>query len=78
VGPLPVISTRANGIDVKAVSCAYFDDFLYGVLIRADSSISSVQELQGKKGAMPVGSGTHFFLMLLLQQNGFNYFFGEK
>lgn len=70
LGPLPAISARASGIDVKAISRAFSDDFLYGVLISPDSSISSVHELKGKKVAVPVGSGAHLFLMLLLQQHG--------
>ena len=72
LGPLPAISARANGIDVKAVGRAYSDDLYYGLLIRPDSSISSVKDLKGKKIAVQVGSGAHLFLMLLLQQNGLN------
>lgn len=70
LGPLPALSSRASGIDVKAVGRAYSDDFYYGLLIPPNSSISSVQELKGKKIAVQVGSGAHLFLMLLLQQNG--------
>lgn len=69
LGPLPAISARASGIDVKAVARAYSDDFYYGLLIRPDSSITSVKDLKDKKVAVQVGSGAHLFLMLLLQQN---------
>ncbi len=70
LGPLPALSARATGIDVKAVGRAYSDDFYYGVLIRPDSAVNSVRDLKGKKVAMQVGSGAHLFFMLLLQQNG--------
>lgn len=70
LGPLPAISSRASGIDVKAVGRAYSDDLYYGLLINPNSSISSVKDLKGKKIAVQVGSGAHLFLMLLLQQNG--------
>ncbi|HBS60001.1 MAG TPA: hypothetical protein DEA44_12110 [Firmicutes bacterium] len=70
LGPLPALSARATGIDVKAVGRAYSDDFYYGVLIRPDSAVNSVKDLKGKKVAMQVGSGAHLFFMLLLQQNG--------
>jgi sulfonate transport system substrate-binding protein len=70
LGPLPAISARSSGIDVKAVGRAYSDDLYYGLLVRPDSSISSVKDLAGKKIGVQVGSGAHLFLMLLLQQNG--------
>jgi sulfonate transport system substrate-binding protein len=70
LGPLPAISSRASGIDVKVVARAYSDDLYYGLLIRPDSPIKSVAELKGKKVAVQVGSGAHLFFMLLLQQNG--------
>jgi sulfonate transport system substrate-binding protein len=70
LGPLPAISARSTGIDVKAVGRAYSDELYYGLLVAPDSSITSVQDLKGKKIAVQVGSGAHLFLMLLLQQNG--------
>jgi sulfonate transport system substrate-binding protein len=70
VGPLPALSARASGIDVKDVGRAFSDDLYYGVLIRPDSSITSIKDLKGKKVAVQVGSGAHLFLMMLLQQNG--------
>lgn len=70
LGPLPAISSRASGIDVKVVARAYSDDLYYGLLVRPDSSVKSVPELKGKKVAVQVGSGAHLFFMLLLQQNG--------
>lgn len=69
LGPLPAISARAGGIDVKAIGRAYSDDFYYGLLVRPDAPIQSVKDLVGKKVAVQVGSGAHLFLMLLLQQN---------
>lgn len=70
LGPLPAISARSTGIDVKAVGRAYSDEFYYGLLVAPDSPITSLQDLKGKKIAVQVGSGAHLFLMLLLQQNG--------
>lgn len=70
LGPLPAISARAAGIDVKAVGRAYSDDYYYGLLVRTDSDIQSVKDLAGKKVAVQVGSGAHLFFLLLLQQNG--------
>lgn len=70
LGPLPAISARASGIDVKGIGRAYSDDYYYGLLVRPDSDIHSVKDLTGKKVAVQVGSGAHLFLMLLLQQNG--------
>jgi len=70
MGPLPAISAKSSGIDVKAIARSYSDDFYYGLLIRPDSSITSVQDLKGKKVGVQVGSGAHFFFMLLLKQNG--------
>lgn len=70
LGPLPAISARASGIDVKAIGRAYSDDFYYGLLVRPDAPIQSVKDLAGKKVAVQVGSGAHLFLLLLLQQNG--------
>ncbi len=73
LGPLPAISARASGIDVKAVGRAYSDDYYYGLLVRPDSAINSVKDLTGKKIAVQVGSGAHLFLMLLLQQAGLKF-----
>jgi len=70
LGPLPAISARASGSDVKDIGRAYSDDLYYGLLIQPDSSIASAKDLKGKKIAVQVGSGAHLFLMLLLQQNG--------
>lgn len=70
VGPLPAITARSTGVDLKVVGRAFSDEYYYGLLIPNDSSIKSVQELKGKKIAVQVGSGAHLFLMLLLQQNG--------
>jgi len=70
LGPLPAITARASGNDVKAVGRAYSDDLYYGLLISPNSPITSVKELKGKKIAVQVGSGAHLFLMLLLEQNG--------
>jgi len=70
LGPLPAIAARATGIDVKVVARAFSDELYYGLLVRPDSSITSVKDLKGKKVAVQVGSGAHLFLMLLIQQNG--------
>jgi len=70
LGPLPAISARSTGADVKVVGRAYSDDLYYGLLVRPDGGITSVKDLKGKKVAVQVGSGAHLFLMLLLQQNG--------
>lgn len=73
LGPLPAISARASGIDLKAVGRAYSDQLYYGLLVRPDSAFSSVKDLAGKKVAVQVGSGAHLFFLLLLQQNGLNH-----
>lgn len=70
LGPLPAISARATGNDLKVVGRAYSDEFYYGLLVRPDSGIHSVKDLKGKKVAVQVGSGAHLFFMLLLEQNG--------
>lgn len=70
LGPLPAISSRASGIDVKAVARSYSDDFYYGLLVRPDSAVHSVKDLKGKKIGVQVGSGAHLFFLLLLDKNG--------
>lgn len=70
MGPLPAISAKGNGINVKAVGRAFSDDFYYGLLVRPDSSIAALQDLKGKKIGIQLGSGAHVFFMFLLQQNG--------
>lgn len=70
MGPLPAITARAAGNDVKAIGRSYSDEYYYGLLTKPDSSIHSLQDLKGKKVAVQVGSGAHLFLMLLLKQNG--------
>lgn len=70
LGPLPAISARAAGSDVKMVGRAYSDPTYYGLLVQPDGGITSVANLKGKKVAVQVGSGAHLFFLLLLQQNG--------
>lgn len=69
MGPLPAISAKGNGMDVKAIGRAYSDDYYYSLLIRPDSEISSLNDLKGKKIGVQLGSGAYVFFLFLLEQN---------
>ncbi|TCS80098.1 ABC transporter substrate-binding protein [Pectinatus cerevisiiphilus] len=69
MGPLPAISAKGNGINVKAIGRSYSDDYYYSLLIRPDSDISSLADLKGKKIGVQLGSGAYVFFLFLLDQN---------
>ncbi|MDQ0204678.1 ABC transporter substrate-binding protein [Pectinatus haikarae] len=69
MGPLPAISAKGNGIDVKAVGRSYSDDYYYSLLVRPDANISSLNDLKGKKIGVQLGSGAYVFFLFLIEQN---------
>ena len=69
-GDMPPVSSRAAGVDVKIIGNAGREVGGSKLLVPVNSAVKSVQELKGKKVATQVGSGSHHFLVLLLQKNG--------
>lgn len=70
VGDMPPVSARAAGVDLKFIARSGEVPFSNALLVRPDSSYTSVQQLKGKKIAVQVGSSAHHYLILLLQKNG--------
>ncbi|HTA75915.1 MAG TPA: aliphatic sulfonate ABC transporter substrate-binding protein [bacterium] len=70
VGNMPPVIARANGIDVKIIAKSAFNPATNAVLVGADSSAHSIEELKGKKVAVQVGSSVHYFLSQILAEKG--------
>lgn len=75
IGDQPVIVSRANGIDIKAVG-VYAQGLLGGpdryiaLMVRNDSKIKSIKDLKGKKVAVSVGTNQHVVLARYLNKFG--------
>lgn len=71
-GDMPPVSAKSAGVDIKVISRAGYTPGGNALLIRPDSPYKSVNDLNGKKIAVQVGSSAHHFLILLLKKNGLN------
>ncbi len=75
IGDQPVVVSRANGIDIKAVG-VYAQGLLGGpdryiaLMVRNDSKIKSIKDLKGKKVAVSVGTNQHVVLARYLNYYG--------
>lgn len=67
---LPAIIAKATGQDIEVVSNVAYGEKGLAVLVKADSDISSVAELKGKKVAYATGSYAQHLLALLLDKEG--------
>jgi sulfonate transport system substrate-binding protein len=70
MGDMPPVSARATGLDIKIISRAGYTPTGNAIVIRPDSSYTSVKDLKGRKIATQIGSSAHHFLILELAQNG--------
>jgi len=64
----PAIVGRAAGIDVKIVdiSCS----ITLGILVNPNSGIETVEDLRGRRIALLAGTGVHYGVLRILEDNG--------
>ncbi|MCD7855381.1 MAG: aliphatic sulfonate ABC transporter substrate-binding protein [Clostridiales bacterium] len=67
---LPAIISRSTGQPVEIISNVAYGEKALAVLVRPDSDITSVAELEGKKVAYTTGSYTQHLIALLLANEG--------
>lgn len=70
LGDSPAIAGHAAGIDNRLVGLSYKGGGAQALLVRADSPITSVKELKGKKVATLRGGNVHELLVLVLAESG--------
>jgi sulfonate transport system substrate-binding protein len=66
----PAITAKASGQPIQIISNVAYGEKALALLIPADSSITKVEELKGKKVALVVGSYAQHLLVLLLEEAG--------
>ena len=66
-GP-PIILSMARGAEIKTlgISCSLTQD----IVVRSDSGIASVEDLLGKKIAIPAGTSSHYNVLNILKERG--------
>ncbi|MCD7865941.1 MAG: aliphatic sulfonate ABC transporter substrate-binding protein [Clostridiales bacterium] len=69
IGDLPAFSGLVNDGEYKIVG-KYSDDYNGGLLVRDDSGIESLADLEGKKVAVPLGSTQQVLLEIYLEEAG--------
>lgn len=69
-GDMPPVAARSSGVGVQVIGIAGRTQTGNTVVVRADSSIHSVQNLKGRKLAAQVGSSQYHYALLLLEQKG--------
>lgn len=70
VGDVPVVSAIAAGQNNEVIAIASHAPESYGVVVAADSDISSAADLKGKVVATTIGSTSHEHLDFLFDQEG--------
>lgn len=66
IGDQPIFSTRANGVDIKAIGLHSQGEKNYGLVVTESSGAKSFKELKGKKIAVTLGSiGQRIFNLYL-------------
>ena len=70
VGDVPVVSAIAAGQDNEIIAIASHAPQSYGVIVPADSDITSAADLKGKTLATTIGSTSHEHIDMLLAANG--------
>ena len=70
VGDQPSIQAKANHVDLKIIGKFLSSDKINGLIVRADSDISSISDLKGKKVGVTVGSTGQQLLYIYLDSVG--------
>lgn len=70
---MPAIIAKSSGQDIQIISNVAYGEKALALLVAADSKISSVQELEGKKVAYVTGSYAQHLLSLLLDEAGLSF-----
>lgn len=70
---MPAIIAKSSGQDIQIVSNVAYGETALALLVGADSDISSVEELKGKKVAYVTGSYAQHLLSLLLDEAGLSF-----
>lgn len=70
---MPAIIAKSSGQDIEIISNVAYGEKALALLIAADSEITSVKELKGKKVAYVIGSYAQHLLALLLKQEGMTF-----
>lgn len=70
VGDMPVVTGKANGIEITSVYKSGVDPDSNVLLVPADSEDKSIEDLKGKKIGTSIGSSAHHYLALLLGNAG--------
>lgn len=69
-GDQPTINGIANNVPVTILGSPMRTETANAILVRADSDISTVEELAGKKVAVTVGTAQHKILLQILDKHG--------
>lgn len=72
IGDQPIFSSRANGVDVKAIALHSQGDKNYGLVVTEKSGIKKLEDLKGKKVAVTLGSIGQRIFNLYLEKYGLN------
>ncbi len=70
MGDQPAFSGLANGLNIKIIGSYKTSDTAYGLVAAADSGITKLEDLKGKKVAVPFGSNIQLLEELYLQKAG--------
>lgn len=70
---MPAIIAKSSGQDIQIISNVAYGEEALALLVAADSEISSVQDLAGKKVAYVTGSYAQHLLALLLDEAGLTF-----
>lgn len=70
MGGTSTITSAAGGRDIRIVGAYGSSPAGFGVAVKADSPISTVTQLLGKRIALPVGTEVHYLLAKMLEQEG--------
>lgn len=69
-GDTPILTSYANQNPVTIIARGRTDPESLSIVVSDDSDIASVEDLKGKKVAVPVGSGIHDYLLRVLDSAG--------
>lgn len=68
LGDMPVIQSKANGLDVRVLSSLFTSTKGYGLVAAKNSGINTVRDLYGKKVAVMSASTLHKLLLKYLEK----------
>jgi sulfonate transport system substrate-binding protein len=73
MGSMPSVTGAANDFGYKIVAAADIGPFSGALVVLADSGITSIEELRGKKVGTILGGGLHYYTGRLLETAGLTY-----